>query len=167
MHFVTHMSNLNISPCFVFPGNAVEAVNFYVSVFPDSKIIKTATYKEGEPGPAGQVRTVAFELMGHHMVGVNAKGDNFAFSQGLSLMIECDDQKQIDTLTKKLLEGGAKQEDCGWVVDRFGVSWQIIPKVLREVMEGKDDAKADRMVQAVFHMKKLDIAELTRAAHGT
>jgi len=101
------------------------------------------------------------------MVGVNAKGDNFAFSQGLSLMIECDDQADRHPLTKKLLEGGAKQEDCGWVRRSLSVSrGRSIPKMLREVMEGKDDAKADRMVHAVFHMKKLDIAELKRAAHG-
>ena len=161
------MTYTRISPCFVFPGNAVEAANFYVSVFPDSKVTKTATYKEGEPGPAGQVRTVSFELMGHHMVAVNATGDNFKFGQGLSLMIECDDQKQIDTLTTKLLGGGAKQEDCGWVVDRFGVSWQIVPKMVREIMEGKDTAKADRMVQALYQMKKLDIDKLQRAANGS
>lgn len=160
------MTTLTISPCFIFQGNAVEAVNFYVSVFPDSKVIKTATYQEGEPGPAGQVRTVSFELMGQHMVAGNAMGDNFNFGQGLSLMIECDDQKQIDTLTKKLLDGGAKQEACGWVVDRFGVSWQIVPKMVREVMDGEDDAKANRMIHALFHMKKLDIAELKRAANG-
>jgi predicted 3-demethylubiquinone-9 3-methyltransferase (glyoxalase superfamily) len=88
------MTTLTISPCFVFPNNAVEAVNFYVSVFPDSKVIRTTTYKAGEPGPAGQVRTVSFELMGQHMVAANAIGDNFKFGQGLSLMIECDDQKQ-------------------------------------------------------------------------
>jgi predicted 3-demethylubiquinone-9 3-methyltransferase (glyoxalase superfamily) len=160
------MTSQRISPCFVFPGNAVEAVSFYVSVFPDSRIIKTAIYKEGEPGPAGQVRTVSFELMGQHMVAANAKGDNFRFGQGLSLMIECDDQQQIDTVTKKLIEGGAEQQDCGWVVDRFGVSWQIVPRLVREVMEGKDSAKADRMVHALFQMKKLDVDKLQRAANG-
>jgi predicted 3-demethylubiquinone-9 3-methyltransferase (glyoxalase superfamily) len=144
----------------------VEAVDFYVSVFPDSKVIKTTTYQEGEPGPAGQVRTVGFALMGQHMVAGNAKGDNFKFGQGLSLMVECDDQKQIDTLTKKLLDGGAKQEACGWVVDRFGVSWQIVPKIVREIMEGNDTAKADRMIHALYQMKKLDVDKLQRAASG-
>jgi predicted 3-demethylubiquinone-9 3-methyltransferase (glyoxalase superfamily) len=100
------------------------------------------------------------------MVAGNAKGDNFNFGQGLSLMVECDDQKQIDAVTKKLLDGGAKQQDCGWVVDRFGVSWQIVPKIVREIMEGKDTAKADRMVHALFQMKKLDVAALQRAANG-
>lgn len=160
------MTSSKITPCFIFPGNAVEAVNFYVSVFPDSKVIKTATYKEDEPGPAGQVRTVSFELMGQHMIAGNAMGDNFKFGQGLSLMIECDDQKQIDTLTNKLLAGGAKQEDCGWVVDRFGVSWQIVPKMVREIMEGQDTAKADRMIHALYQMKKLDVDKLQRAANG-
>jgi len=150
----------------MFPGNAEEAVRFYVSVFPDSKVIKTTTYKENEPGPMGQIRTVSFELMGQHMVAANATGENFRFGQGLSLMMECDDQKMIDTITKKLVDGGGKQEDCGWVVDRFGVSWQIVPVIARTVMEGKDDAKADRMIHALFQMKKLDVAKLERAANG-
>jgi predicted 3-demethylubiquinone-9 3-methyltransferase (glyoxalase superfamily) len=117
------MTNLEISPCFIFPGNAVEAVDFYVSVFPDSKVIRTTTYK-------------------------------------------ADDQEQIDTLTRKLLAGGATQQDCGWVVDRFGVSWQIVPKLVREVMEGKDSAKADRLIHELYQMKKLDIDRLQRAANG-
>ena len=150
----------------MFPGNAVEAVNFYVSVFPDSKVIQTSTYKKDEPGPEGQVRTVSFELMGMHAVAANARGDNFKFSQGLTLMVECDDQQQIDTLTKKLLDAGGKQEDCGWVVDPYGVSWQIVPKLVRKIMDGKDSAKADRMVHALFQMKKLDIDALERAANG-
>jgi predicted 3-demethylubiquinone-9 3-methyltransferase (glyoxalase superfamily) len=166
MQLVSRMSTSRISPCFVFPENAREAVTFYVSVFPDSKIIKTTTYKEGEPGPEGQIRTISFELMGQHMVATNAKGDNFSFGQGLSLMMECDDQKMIDSITRKLIDGGAKQQDCGWVVDRFGVSWQIVPKMVREVIEGKDDAKADRVIHALFQMKKLDIAQLERAANG-
>lgn len=161
------MATPRISPCFMFPGNAVEAVKFYASVFPDSRLITTTTYKEGEPGPAGQVRTVSFELMGQHMLAANATGDNFKFSQGLSLMVECEDQKQIDTLTKALLDGGARQEDCGWVVDRFGVSWQIVPKIIREVMEGKDTGKADRMFHALLQMKKLDVDKLQRAANGS
>jgi predicted 3-demethylubiquinone-9 3-methyltransferase (glyoxalase superfamily) len=162
-----HDEYKNLSMLHLFPGNAVEAADFYVSVFPDSKIIKTTTYREGEAGPAGQVRTVGFELMGQHMVASNATGDNFKFGQGLSLMIECDDQKQIDTRTTKFLAGGGKQQDCGWVVDRFGVSWQIVPKMVREIMEGKDTAKADRMVHALYQMKKLDIDKLQRAANGS
>jgi len=160
------MTSQAISPCFIFPGNAEEAVKFYVSVFPGSKIIKTATYKADEPGPAGEVRTVSFELMGQHMVAGNAQGDNFRFGQGLSLMMECEDQKQIDAVTQKLVDGGGEQQDCGWIVDRFGVSWQIVPRIVREVMEGNDDAKADRLIHALFQMKKLDVAELQRAANG-
>jgi predicted 3-demethylubiquinone-9 3-methyltransferase (glyoxalase superfamily) len=160
------MTNCKITPSFVFPNNAEEVIDFYVSVFPDSRVIKTTYYKEGEPGPVGLVRTVSFELMGVHMVAANAKGDNFNFGQGLSISVECEDQEMIDTISKKLVAGGGKQEDCGWVVDRYGVSWQIVAPVIREVMEGKDDAKADRMLHALFQMKKLDIAELERAAHG-
>ncbi len=166
MHLVERMSNSKISTCFVFPGNAKEAVEFYASVFPDSQIIKTTTYKQDEPGPEGQLRTVSFELMGHHMVATNATGDNFRFGQGLSLMVECDDQQMIDTITKKLVDGGGTQQPCGWVVDRFGVSWQIVPAMVREVMEGKDSARADRMIHALFQMKKLDVATLERAANG-
>ena len=81
-------------------------------------------------------------------------------------MMECDHQKMIDTITKKLVDGGGKQEDCGWGVDRFGVSWQIVPVIVREVMEGNDDAKADRMIHALFQMKKLDVAKLEHAANG-
>lgn len=160
------MSDCKITPSFVFPNNAEEVVKFYVSVFPDSRIIKTTTYKEDEPGPAGLVRSVSFELMGVHMVAANAVGDNFSFGQGLSIRVECEDQEMIDSITKKLVAGGGRQEDCGWIVDRYGVSWQINPKLVREVMDGQDDAKADRMIHALFRMKKLDIAELQRAANG-
>ena len=160
------MSNCKITPSFVFPNNAEEVVKFYVSVFPNSRIIKTTTYKDGEPGAAGLVRTVSFELMGVHMIAANAVGDNFSFGQGLSIRVECEDQEMIDSITKKLVAGGGSQEDCGWVVDRYGVSWQINPKLVREVMDGKDDAKADRMIHALFQMKKLDVAELQRAANG-
>ncbi len=158
------MKTPNMSPCLIFPGNADEAVNFYVSVFPDSKAIKTTTYKANEPGPVGQVRTISFELMGQHMLAGNATGDNFKFGQGISLMIECHDQKQIDTLTDRLLAGGAKQQPCGWVVDQFGVSWQIVPKLVREVMEGRDTAKADRVIHALYQMQRLDVDMLERAA---
>jgi predicted 3-demethylubiquinone-9 3-methyltransferase (glyoxalase superfamily) len=157
---------MKISPSFVFPGTAEEAAKFYVSVFPDSRIIKTTTYKDHEPGPAGQVRTVSFRLMGEHMIAANANGDNFSFGQGLSISVECDDQTMIDSITQKLVDGGAKQQDCGWVVDRFGVSWQIVPEIVREVMDGKDDAKADRLIHALFQMKKLDVAQLQRAVNG-
>jgi predicted 3-demethylubiquinone-9 3-methyltransferase (glyoxalase superfamily) len=160
------MSTSRISTCFVFPGNAKEAVEFYATVFPDSKVIRTTTYKEDEPGPAGQIRTVSFELMGQHMVATNATGENFRFGQGLSIMIECEDQKMIDTITQKLVDGGGTQQPCGWVVDRFGVSWQIVPAMVREVMDGKDTAKADRMIHALFQMTKLDVATLERAANG-
>lgn len=160
------MSNCKITPSFVFPNNAEEIVRFYVSVFPDSRIIKTTTYKEGEPGPAGLVRTVSFELMGVHMVAANAVGENFSFGQGLSIRVECDDQEMIDSITKKLVAAGGTQQPCGWVVDRYGVSWQINPKLVREVMDGKDDAKADRMIHALFQMQKLDVAQLRRAANG-
>ena len=160
------MSNCKITPSFVFPNNAEEVAKFYVSVFPDSRIIKTTTYKDDEPGPAGLVRTVSFELMGVHMIAANAVGDNFNFGQGLSIRVECDDQEMIDSITKKLVAGGGKQEDCGWVVDRYGVSWQINPRLVREVMDGKDDAKADRMIHALFQMKKLDVEKLQRAANG-
>jgi predicted 3-demethylubiquinone-9 3-methyltransferase (glyoxalase superfamily) len=158
--------NCKITPSFVFPNNAEEVVNFYVSVFPDSKIISRQYYKDGQPGPAGLLAAISFELMGVHMVAANAKGENFSFGQGLSIQVECDDQDMIDSITKKMLAKGSQQQDCGWVVDPYGVSWQIVPKIIREVLEGKDEAKADRVLDAVWHMKKLDVDKIEQAANG-
>jgi predicted 3-demethylubiquinone-9 3-methyltransferase (glyoxalase superfamily) len=156
-----------ITPSFVFPNNAEEVVKFYLSVFPDSKLISKQYYPENAPGPAGTIATISFELMGIHMVAVNAKGDNFNFGQGLSLQVECDDQGMIDSITKKMLAGGSKQQDCGWVVDPYGVSWQIVPKLIREVLDdAKDKAKVERVFHAVWQMKKIDVDEIQRAANG-
>jgi predicted 3-demethylubiquinone-9 3-methyltransferase (glyoxalase superfamily) len=158
--------NCRFTPSFIFPNNAEEVVRFYVSCFPDSKILTTKKYPEHSPGKAGTVATVSFELMGVHMVAANAEGDNFSFGQGLSISVECDDQAMIDSITNKMIAGGAKQQDCGWVVDPYGVSWQIVPKFVREVLEGSDAPKAERVMTALWHMKKLDVAELQRAANG-
>lgn len=100
------------------------------------------------------------------MVAANAEGENFSFGQGLSIQVECEDQEMIDSITKKMLAKGSTQQDCGWVVDPYGVSWQIVPKIIREVLEGKDEQKADRVLEAVWHMKKLDAKEIERAANG-
>lgn len=160
------MATPRIAPSFIFPSNAEEVVKFYVSCFPDSRVLTTKTYPEGSPGKAGSVATVSFELMGMHMVAANAEGDNFNFGQGLSIMVECDDQEMIDSITSKMIAGGAKQQDCGWVVDPYGVSWQIVPKLIREVLESNDEPKAERVMTALWKMKKIDTAELRRAANG-
>jgi predicted 3-demethylubiquinone-9 3-methyltransferase (glyoxalase superfamily) len=123
---------MQITPSWVFNNRAEEAVNFYVSIFKDSKIVMISHYGEGDPGPAGTVSTIGFQLLGQNYFAANG-GDHFTFSQGLSLYVNCENQEEIDYLWERLSEGGEKQV-CGWVVDKFGVSWQIAPTVLEKML---------------------------------
>ena len=146
-----------------FNNNAEEAVNFYVSVFKNSKVLKTVRYSEVGPGPKGSVMTIDFELDGQRFMALNG-GPEFKFTEAISLMVNCETQEEIDYFWEKLSEGGQKVE-CGWLKDKFGLSWQVVPAILPELM-GRGDEKTDRFMAAMMKMKKLDIEELKKAAEG-
>jgi len=147
-----------------FDSNAEEAVNFYVSVFKNSKIIDSTRYGEGGGGPKGTVMTICFELDGERFIALNG-GPHFKFTEAISLVVNCKDQEEIDYFWEKLSEGGQKVE-CGWLKDKFGLSWQIVPDNLLELLTGQDQERTDRVMAAVMKMKKLDMAEMQRAAAG-
>ena len=147
-----------------FDGQADEAAEFYVSVFPDSRIVNRAHYTEAGPGPAGTVMTVEFELRGQRFVGING-GPQFPFTEAVSFQVGCADQDEVDYYWDKLGEGG-EEGPCGWLKDRFGLSWQVVPAGMDELFSDPDPARAQRAMQAMFEMKKLDLAALRRAADG-
>ncbi len=153
-----------IVPNLWFDTQAEEAAEFYTSVFPNSRIVSVARYPEGSPGPAGTVMTVEFELDGERFVGLNG-GPQFTFSEAVSFIIECDSQDEIDLYWDKLSEGG-QEGPCGWLKDRYGLSWQIVPKGIGEVFADADPEKAQRAMQAMLKMGKLDIQALRDAAEG-
>jgi predicted 3-demethylubiquinone-9 3-methyltransferase (glyoxalase superfamily) len=152
-----------IKPFLWFDANAEEAANFYVSVFKNSKILSVARYPEGGPGPKGQVMTVSFELDGQEFVGLNG-GPKFQFTEAISLEVDCESQAEVDELWKKLTAGGGQEVQCGWLKDKFGLSWQIVPRRLNELFQDKDPKVQQRVMQAMLQMKKLDIAGLEKAA---
>jgi len=150
-----------ITTFLTFNDQAEEAVKLYTSVFRNSKILSTTRYGDAGPGVKGSLMTANFELEGQEFVALNG-GPSFNFSQGISLFVGCDTQQEVDTFWEKLSEGGSKGP-CGWLTDRFGVSWQIVPRVLGEMLASKDRAKADRAMKAMLQMSKLDIAKLKQA----
>ena len=151
-----------IVPNLWFDGNAEEAADFYVSVFENSRIVTKTHYPEGSPGPVGGVMTVEFELNGQRFTGING-GPQFTFSEAVSFMINCSDQEEIDRFWEVLSEGG-EEGPCGWVKDRFGLSWQVVPEGIDEVFADPDPKRAERAMQAMLKMGKLDIAALRSAA---
>ncbi len=153
-----------ITPCLWFDGKAEEAARFYVSVFEDGRILGVTHYPEDAPSPAGTVMTVHFTVNGQTFMGLNG-GPAFTFSPAVSFMVNCDTQEEIDRYWALLSDGGQEVE-CGWVTDRFGLSWQIVPRSLAAMMTSGDAAAVARMVQAVWKMKKLDLAVLERAYRG-
>ncbi len=151
-----------VSPCLWFDGRADEAARFYVSVFKNSSIVNTTYYLEGSPRPAGSVMTVQFILDGDEFMALDG-GPQFTFSPAISLVADCDTQEEVDELWEKLSYGG-EEGQCGWLTDKFGVSWQVVPKkALQELFGGADAAASQRAVTAMLGMKKLEIAELRRA----
>lgn len=150
-----------ITPFLWFDGNAEAAANFYVSVFSDSRIVSMARYGDAGPGPKGQVMTATFELAGQRFVALNG-GPQFKFTEAISFFVNCETQAEIDELWAKLLEGGQPQR-CGWLKDRFGLSWQIVPSVLAEMLQDEDAERSKRVVQAMLRMVKLDIQTLKQA----
>jgi len=152
-----------ITPNLWFDMNAEEAANFYVDLFDDGRILNVARYPEGSPGPAGEVMTVEWELNGQKFVGING-GPQFQFSEAVSFMISCKDQEEVDYYWDRLTADGGKEGQCGWLSDRFGLAWQVVPEGMDEVFSDPDPAKAERSMAAMMKMKKLDIAELRAAA---
>ena len=148
-----------------FDNNAEEAANFYVSVFKNSRIVNTSHYTDVGPGPKGSVMTIEFELDGQRFTGLNG-GPTFKFTEAISLVVNCDTQEEVDYYWKKLSADGGKEVECGWVKDKFGLSWQIVPKVLMELLVSGDTAKVDRVMRKMMTMKKLEIEPLKEAARG-
>ena len=154
-----------ITPFLWFDGNAEEAANFYVSVFRRSRIVEMARYGEGGPGPSGSVMTVSFELEGQRFVGLNG-GPHYKFSPAVSFYIDCATQGEVDELWDKLLAGGGEASRCGWLTDRFGVSWQVIPGILKELLQHRDPAVSARVMSSMMGMVKIDVQALEAAARG-
>jgi predicted 3-demethylubiquinone-9 3-methyltransferase (glyoxalase superfamily) len=153
-----------IAPCLWFDDNAEEAVNFYLSVFPDSRIVNSSRYGDSGPGPKGSIMVIRLELSGQQFMALNG-GPLFKFTEAISLVVNVVSQDELDAIWSKLLQGGQPVQ-CGWLKDRFGLSWQIVPTLLGEMMQDKDSARSNRVMQAMLKMVKLDIAELKRAYDG-
>jgi predicted 3-demethylubiquinone-9 3-methyltransferase (glyoxalase superfamily) len=151
-----------ITPFLWFDGNAEEAVNFYLSVFPDTKLGEVSHYGEGMPMPAGTVLVANFTLFGQEFGAINA-GPEFKFTEAISFMIDCKDQKEVDYYWDTLTANGGEPSQCGWLKDKYGLSWQVVPSALAELMTNPDPAKAGRVVQALMQMSKIDIATLEAA----
>jgi predicted 3-demethylubiquinone-9 3-methyltransferase (glyoxalase superfamily) len=150
-----------ITPFLWFDNKAEEAANFYVSLFKNSKIGKVVRYPEGAPAPKGTVMSVTFEVDGQEFYALNG-GPHYKFTPAISLFVNCETQQEVDELWEKLSEGGRKDR-CGWLQDRYGLSWQIIPSVLGKLMHGSDPVKSKRVMQAMLQMQKLDIQKLQQA----
>jgi predicted 3-demethylubiquinone-9 3-methyltransferase (glyoxalase superfamily) len=151
-----------ITPCLWFDTEAEEAANFYTSVFEDSRVLGVSHYGEAGPRPAGTVLTVNFELDGQEFVALNG-GPEFTFDEAISFQISCADQEEVDYYWGKLTEGG-EEGPCGWVKDRFGLSWQVVPTRLMELLEDPDPGKSQGAMRAMLGMKKIDIADVEQAA---
>ena len=156
------MSVQKITPFLWFDHQAEEAAAFYTSIFPNSKIVKVARYGEAGPGPAGSAMTVEFQLEGQSFVALNG-GPHFKFTEAVSFVVNCQTQDEVDAYWEKLSAGGAEVQ-CGWLKDRFGLSWQIVPTVLPTLLSDPDPEKSQRVFKAMLSMKKLDIQAL-KAAH--
>ena len=153
-----------ITPFLWFDDKAEEAVNFYVSLFQNSKVINVARYGDGGPRPKGTVMTVVFQLNGQEFVALNG-GPHFKFTEAVSFVVNCETQEEVDRFWEKLSEGG-KKDRCGWLKDKYGLSWQIVPTILGELITDKDPRKAERVMQAIEKMHKLQIEGLKRAYQG-
>ena len=153
-----------ITPNLWFDTEAEEAAEFYASVFPNSRIVNVTHYTDAGPREAGMVMTVDFELDGQRFTGING-GPEFKFDEAISLLINCEDQDEVDYYWEKLLDGG-EESVCGWLKDKYGLSWQVVPQGMDELFSDSDPARAERAMKAMLQMKKLDIAALRDAADG-
>ena len=150
-----------ITPFLWFDGKAEEAMNFYISIFKNSKILSVTPYGEAGPGPKGTVMTAKFELNGQEFVALNG-GPQFTFTEAISFVVNCETQQEVDELWEKLSEGGQKSR-CGWLKDKYGLSWQVVPTALVEMLQDKDAKKSNRVMQAMLQMNKIEIETLRRA----
>ena len=155
-----------IAPCLWFDGQAEEAAEFYTSIFPDSEIKSVNRAAADTPsGPAGSVLSVDFTLAGQQFMGLNG-GPDFQFNEAISFSIDCEDQAEVDRLWEKLVEGGGEHSVCGWLKDRYGVSWQVIPRRLPELVNGPDPEGAARAMKAMLQMTKIEVAKIEEAYQG-
>ena len=153
-----------ITTFLTFKDQAEEAVKLYTSIFKNSRILSSSRYGDAGPGPKDGLMAANFELDGQEFVALNG-GPSFEFSQGFSLLVDCENQTEVDSYWEKLSDGGEPGR-CGWLTDRFGVSWQVVPRVLTEMLGDKDPAKAGRVMNAMLQMNKIDIAQLEQAYEG-
>lgn len=150
-----------ITTFLTFNDRAEEAVNFYTSVFSNSRIVSTTRYGDSGPGPKGSLMTATFELEGQEFIALNG-GPSFSFSQGISVLVSCETQDEVDELWERLSEGG-EQGPCGWLTDKFGVSWQVVPRLLGELISDPDPVKSQRVMEAMLQMSKIEIEPLKQA----
>jgi predicted 3-demethylubiquinone-9 3-methyltransferase (glyoxalase superfamily) len=152
-----------ITPFLWFDQDAEAAMDFYTSIFKHSKIVRVSRYGDAGPGPKGQVMVGEFEINGQRFMALNG-GPQFKFTEAISFVIHCENQEEIDYYWSNLTSQGGQESQCGWLKDKFGLSWQVVPTVLSELMSDKDPKKANAVMQALLQMKKLDIAGLRSAA---
>ena len=154
-----------ITPFLWYDTQAEEAANFYVSVFKNSKVLGVVRYGDVGPGPKGSVMTVEFELEGLKFVGLNG-GPHFKFTEAVSFAISCETQEEVDYFWQKLIADGGAESQCGWLRDKYGLSWQVVPTILIELFKDKDAEKSQRVMKAMLQMKKIDIETLKQAYEG-
>jgi predicted 3-demethylubiquinone-9 3-methyltransferase (glyoxalase superfamily) len=159
-----NIQNPKITPFLWFDNNAEAAVNFYTSIFKNSKIVTVTRYGDAGPGPKGSVMTMAFELDGLKFTALNG-GPVFKFTEAISFVVNCDTQQEVDDFWTRLTEGG-QEVQCGWLKDKFGLSWQIVPTAMLTLLQDPDPEKSKRVMTAMFQMKKLDLAVLKKAYEG-
>jgi predicted 3-demethylubiquinone-9 3-methyltransferase (glyoxalase superfamily) len=160
------MPTTKITPNLWFDDNALEAAEFYVSVFPNSRITTVSHYTEAGPRDEGKVLTVVYELDGQPFVNINGGPAHFSFNEATSFMIECEDQAEIDAYWEKLTADGGSEGPCGWCKDKYGLSWQVVPKGVEELVASDDKEAVNRWMKAMMKMKKLDLATLEAAVAG-
>ena len=154
-----------ITPFLWFDNQAEDAMNFYVSIFKNSKVGTISRYGDAGPGPKGSVMVASFELDGMQFTALNG-GPHFKFTEAISLYVNCETQDEVDYFWNKLTAGGGQASQCGWLKDKYGLSWQIIPSALPRLLSDPDGAKANRVMQAMMQMQKIDVAKLEQAAKG-
>jgi len=154
-----------ITPFLWFNDNAEDAINFYTSIFKNSRVISLSRYGEGAPVPSGTLMSGTFQIEGQEFMVLNG-GPHFKFNEAISLFVDCESQAEVDELWGKLTEGG-EEGNCGWLKDKFGVSWQIIPRALGQLLNAPDPAQAQRVMQAMLQMKKIEVEKLQQAYDGS
>ncbi|HEY8227806.1 MAG TPA: VOC family protein [Pyrinomonadaceae bacterium] len=154
-----------ITPFLWFDDKAEEAINFYTSVFDDSRILSVTRYGDTGPGPKGTVMTASFQIAGQEFVALNG-GPHFKFTEAISFVVNCETQEEIDRFWQQLTADGGAESQCGWLKDKFGLSWQIVPTILSKLLQDPDPAKSNRVMQAILQMKKIEIKKLLEAYEG-